>query len=112
MRLLRAAGGLRVGGRSAGRNVAPFARVLFGAFRLSGEGTATGGYDGETITVTTDSESVTKPMLQAGGGLDIWITNRLAIRASADYLRVFGEVLGEDVGLNGIRAGVGAVVGF
>jgi hypothetical protein len=112
LRLHQIAGGVRVYGRPANGVVTPFVQVLGGGFRVSGDSTATAIIGGEEVSLSSEGESEMEPMLQAGGGVNIRLSRRLGIRVGADYLRVFSEVFGEDVGINGIRAGVGAVLAF
>lgn len=73
--------------------VTPFAQLLVGAARLSGD-------------VLGIGDSSTEFALQPGGGVDIWLSSRAGIRVGADYRRVFVE----DDGINEFRFHVGVVV--
>jgi len=62
----------------------PFAHALFGGARFSVTTTVTGDISEEF------SESQTKFAMVLGGGLDIDVSNRFAVRViQADYLRTF-----------------------
>ena len=86
----------------------PFGQFLVGAFHVSvsAEGTASAG--GQTMTSSSDGESTTKFALQVGGGVNIMLSNKIGVRAGADYLRIFDE----DTDVNAIRVAVGAVFVF
>jgi hypothetical protein len=112
LKLHQIAGGVRFYAPTANGVVTPFVQVLGGGFRLAGDSSATIVIDGEETTMTDEGDSETEPMLQAGGGIDIRLTRRIGIRVGADYLRVFTDAFGEEIGINGIRVGAGAVIGF
>jgi opacity protein-like surface antigen len=88
--------------------VTPFGEVLVGAVRGSADVRVTVTELGTTLLDISDSASGTDFGLEVGGGVDIRVSDRFGIRASADYIRVFAE--GE--GANMFRLGVGAVFPF
>ena len=77
-------GGLRVSSRARPR-VVPFGQALAGPVRASL------GFAGESV-------SVTKFAVQVGGGLNWALTPRFGIRVGADYLRIFNDQEGRDIG--------------
>lgn len=77
-------GGLRVSSRATPR-VVPFGHALVGPVRASL------GFAGESV-------SVTKFAVQVGGGVNWSLTPRFGIRVGADYLRIFNEQEGRDIG--------------
>lgn len=101
-------GGVRVSARP-NRTVAPFAQFLVGGVNGSADvsGSVTGG--GQTFFSSSSSDSSTDLGIQAGGGVNIWLSEKFGVRVGADYLRVFGD---EDVDLNAFRFVGGAVFGF
>lgn len=92
-------GGLKVRASMVSPNVVPFGQVLFGVADARGE--ASGG--GISI-----SESVTDPMLNLSGGVDISGASPVGLRVQAGWVRVFAE--GE--GFNAFHLSVGAKFGF
>ncbi len=83
-------GGPRFYLRSHSR-VTPFAQVLLGGAHVSGNGGSINGF-----------------AFSAGGGLDIGLTTRLAVRPQVDYLGIHSS--GDT--LNSVRASVGIVFRF
>ena len=79
-------GGVRVSSR---RNpmVVPFGQFLVGGANYS----ASGGADIEDLTISI-SDSETNFAIQAGGGVNVRLTDRVGARVGADYLRAFHEV--------------------
>lgn len=74
--------------------IMPFGQLLAGAVRLAG-------------TAMGRSTVETRFALQPGGGVDVWFTRNVGVRAGADYRRMFGNV--DDP--NGIRFHAGILVG-
>lgn len=99
-------GGIRANART--RAVTPFAEFLVGGVNGSAsvEGSVVGG--GQTFFSTSESESSTNFAMQAGGGVNVNLTDSLGIRAAGSYLRLFDE----DESLNGYRFAAGVVLGF
>jgi opacity protein-like surface antigen len=100
-------GGIRINARSDSP-ITPFGEVLVGGVRGGVDVSVTVTGPGGTIFDTSESASATDFGLEVGGGVDIRVSDRFGIRASADYIRVFAE--GE--GANLFRLGVGAVFSF
>jgi opacity protein-like surface antigen len=82
--------GVRFSSR-ANEKVTPFGQIVAGAARAAG-------------SAFGESESATEFALQPGGGVDIWITPTVGIRAGADYRRIFS-----DPGTNEFRLHFGVV---
>lgn len=99
-------GGVRVNVRA--RTVVPFGEFLVGGINGSTrfEGSAVG--NGQTLFSTSGSDSSTEFAVQAAGGANIMFTERVGVRGTVGYIRLFAE--GE--GMNIIRVGGGVVVGF
>ena len=70
---------------SASAKVVPFAQALAGPVRAS-------------LSVQGQAVSVTKFGLQFGGGVNWRLTPRIGLRVGADYLRIFNEQEGRDIG--------------
>ena len=77
-------GGIRASSR-ANTTVVPFGQVLAGPVRAS-------------LSFMGDGVSVTKFALQFGGGVNVRLTQRIGIRVGADYLRIFNDQEGRDIG--------------
>jgi hypothetical protein len=77
-------GGIRARTPADSRLV-PFAQALAGPVRAR-------------LSVQGQSVSVTKFALQFGGGANWRLTRRIGIRVGADYLRIFNEQEGRDIG--------------
>jgi opacity protein-like surface antigen len=77
-------GGMRASGR-ANTTVVPFGQALIGLVRAN-------------LSVLGERVSVTKFALQFGGGVNWRVTQRIGIRVGADYLRIFNEQEGRDIG--------------
>ena len=77
-------GGIRASGR-ASTTVVPFGQALIGPVRAS-------------LNHLGEGASVTKFALQFGGGVNWRLTQRIGIRVGADYLRIFNEQEGRDIG--------------
>ena len=93
------AGGLKVSASTASPSVVPFGQVLFGVANTKAE--ASGG--GISI-----SESVTDPMLNLSGGVDVRGGAPVGLRAQVGWWRIFSE--GE--GFNAFHVSIGATIGF
>jgi outer membrane protein with beta-barrel domain len=77
-------GGIRASGR-ANTTVVPFGQALIGPVRAN-------------LSLLGERVSVTKFALQFGGGVNWRLTQRIGIRVGADYLRIFNEQEGRDIG--------------
>ena len=77
-------GGIRASSRANSRLV-PFAQALAGPVRAS-------------LSFQGQAVSVTKFALQFGGGVNWRPTQRIGIRIGADYLRIFNDQEGRDIG--------------
>ena len=77
-------GGIRASSR-AHTAIVPFGHALVGPVRASL------GFAGESV-------SVTKFAVQVGGGVNWSLTQRFGIRVGADYLRIFNDQEGRDIG--------------
>jgi hypothetical protein len=77
-------GGVRARSTAHSRLV-PFAQALAGPVRAR-------------LSVQGQAVSVTKFALQFGGGINGRLTPRIGIRVGADYLRIFNEQEGRDIG--------------
>lgn len=100
-------GGIRVSARP-NPTVTPFGQFLLGGLRGAANVSAslTGGQ--QTFFESSTGESTTDFAVQAGGGLNVFVTEQIGVRVGADYFRVFAE----NQGINVFRVVVGAVVGF
>ena len=98
-------GGVRFSARQRPQ-VVPFAQVLVGVARVSTtvEGSVT--VRGQTTTVE-ESESENRPSFEAGGGVDVPLTDNVGVRFGASYVRI-----GASDGDNGVRASAGIVIPF
>ena len=77
-------GGIRASGR-ANTMVVPFGQALAGPVRAG-------------LSLLGERVSVTKFALLFGGGVNWRLTQRIGIRVGADYLRIFNEQEGRDIG--------------
>ena len=93
------AGGLKVRASAVSPSVVPFGQVLFGVANAKAE--ASGG--GISL-----SESVTDPMLNLSGGIDLRGSASVGLRAQVGWWRIFSE--GE--GFNAFHISIGATIGF
>jgi len=98
-------GGVRFSARQHPR-VVPFGQVLFGLARLSASVEAGATAGGQTMTFN-ESESENELAIEAGGGVNIRLTERVGARLGASYVR-----FGGDDGGNAFRVGAGVVVPF
>jgi opacity protein-like surface antigen len=82
--------------------VSPYVQALVGLARVSFGVSVDGfGFSGSA------SESATELAIQPGGGVDILLSERIALRVGGDYRRIFG-----DVGTNEFRLVSGLTFGF
>ena len=100
-------GGVRVSARKS-RRVTPFGQLLVGGVTASAEVEGRVTLGGETIFETSERESSTNFGLQAGGGVTIWLGEKIGVRGAADYVTVFAE----EEGVNAFRVAGGVVFGF
>ena len=98
-------GGIRFSARQS-QQIVPFGQALFGLVHGSAavEGSATVG--GRTFTVD-ESESDSDAAFALGGGVNVRMTDILALRFAASYFRVI-----EDGASNSVRFAVGVVFPF
>lgn len=98
-------GGIRYSARQ-NPQIVPFGQALFGLVHGSAsiEGSTTVG--GRTFTVD-ESESDSDAAFELGGGVNVSVTDILALRFAASYFRVV-----EDDASNSVRFAVGAVFPF
>jgi opacity protein-like surface antigen len=106
LRLYEFMGGIRVSSH-ASRSVVPFAHVLAGAAYGSGSFEGSGSFAGQSFALS-GADSRTDFALQAGGGTNIGVSERVGIRFGVDYLRIFES----DGGLNAFRLGAGVNLKF
>jgi len=99
-------GGVRVNARQVPA-FTPYVQALFGLARAAGnvKGQVTVG--GRTIESIDQSESDSDFAFDAGGGVNINLTDGFAVRVGASYLRIGGSDGG-----NAFRFGVGGVIPF
>jgi opacity protein-like surface antigen len=98
-------GGIRFSARQ-NPQIVPFGQALFGLVHGSAsiEGSAT--VAGRTFTVN-ESESDNDAAFQLGGGVNVRVSNNLALRVAASYFRVI-----EEGASNSVRFAVGVVFPF
>jgi opacity protein-like surface antigen len=80
-------GGVRVSARQSPRLV-PFGQILIGGTRLSS--TVRGSSPSLPVPISV-SESQTEPILQLGGGVQLRVSDGLAVRVGLDHMRVFTD---------------------
>jgi opacity protein-like surface antigen len=83
-------GGTRVTSR-ANATVMPFGQVLVGAVNGSAKVTASSTAGSSTLFSFNAEENGTNFGLQAGGGAQLRITDRIGFRFGVDYLRIFAD---------------------
>ena len=96
-------GGVRYSSR-AHRTVVPFGQFLVGAITASAKVTASGSLAGSPGFSFNEEASGTDIALQAGGGMQLRLTDTFGVRIGADYIRVLAVE-----GVNAFRLGAGAV---
>ena len=85
-----------------------FVQVLFGGARIGFKESISASGGGVTFSETSD-ESNTNGAVQVGGGVNVWLSPLVGVRAGFDYRRVFGKE--EDAGkLNIIRVALGIII--
>ena len=99
-------GGVRINART--RAVVPFGEFLVGGINGSTRGQGSAVANGQTLFSTSASDSSTEFALQAAGGANIMFTDRIGVRGTVGYIRLFGE----DEGVNILRVAGGVVFGF
>lgn len=99
--ILTSGAGMRWSRRGGG--VVPFVQLLAGATMLSADAEVHG---------TGIGESVTKFMLQPGGGADVRLNDRFGLVGQADYRRVFLDDSDGESGENQFRVFLGVRVGL
>lgn len=98
-------GGIRLSARP-NPTVTPFGHFLLGGVRGAHSGVAPDGQ--ETFFESSTGEPTTDFAVQAGGGMNVFVTEQIGVRAGADYFRVFAD----NQGINVFRVVLGIVVGF
>jgi opacity protein-like surface antigen len=98
-------GGVRFNARRAPR-FTPFAQALFGLAHASGKVEGQTTIAGRTFSIS-DSVSDSDFAFDASGGVNLNVSDSLALRIAAGYLRVGGSDGG-----NAFRFGVGVVIPF
>ena len=98
-------GGVRFNTRPNPR-ITPFAQVLAGYARGDVKLEASSTFGGQTIDFD-ESESTNEFALEAGGGVNVRLTDAIGVRAYGSYIRI-----GTEDGGNGFRFGAGLVFPF
>jgi hypothetical protein len=98
--------GIRFEGRRDSK-VAPFFDLLAGYVHGSATATGTATAVGRTVT-HSESVSSTELGLQVGGGVNVFVTNKVGLQVSAAYLGIIFE---EDIS-NAFRVATGVVFRF
>ena len=98
-------GGVRYSIR-AHPTVVPFGQFLVGAINGSAKVTASASIVGSPGFSFSGEASGTDMALQAGGGMQLRLTDRFGVRVGADYMRI----LADEGGVNAFRFGAGVVL--
>jgi opacity protein-like surface antigen len=98
-------GGVRYNSR-ANPTVIPFGQFLIGAINGSAKVTASGSVVGSPGFSFSGEASGTDLALQAGGGMQLRLTDKFGIRVGADYL----HILADEGGVNAFRFAAGVVL--
>jgi opacity protein-like surface antigen len=98
-------GGVRYSSR-ANPTVVPFGQFLIGAINGSAKVTASGSVTGSPGFSFSGEASGTDIALQAGGGMQLRLTDKFGIRVGADYL----HILADEGGVNAFRFAAGVVL--
>lgn len=98
-------GGVRANFRSSSA-VVPFGQVLVGGINGSVKVSASATIPGQPPIAINNEDSSTDFAIQTGGGVNFGLTDRVGLRAGADYLHLFAE--GD--GANLFRFHVGVVI--
>ena len=104
-RLYTLLAGVRFSDRRGARAVW-FGHALVGNVLLSGRATVTGTEGGVPIEEVHFNATTSNLGVQLGGGVNLGVSTRIAIRLGADSLRVFGE----DASSTALRVTAGVVV--
>ena len=97
-------GGIRYSSR-ANPTVVPFGQFLVGAINGSAKVTASGSFAGSPGFSFSGEASGTDLAFQAGGGMQLRLTDTFGVRVGADYIRILA-----DEGVNAFRFGAGVVL--
>jgi opacity protein-like surface antigen len=97
-------GGVRYSSR-ANPTVVPFGQFLVGAINGSAKVTASASITGSPGFSFSEEASGTDMALQAGGGMQVRLTDRFGVRVGADYMWILA-----DEGVNAFRFGAGFVL--
>ena len=92
-------GGVRMNFRSS-RSVVPFGQFLVGGFNGSIKASGSATTPGQAPVTFGNEDSTTDFGLQAGGGVNVRLTDAIGLRAGGDYQHVFAE----DDGMNLFRS--------
>jgi opacity protein-like surface antigen len=98
-------GGVRYSSR-ANPTVVPFGQFLIGAINGSAKVTASGSVTGSPGFSFSGEASGTDIALQAGGGMQLRLTDKFGVRVGADYL----HILADEGGVNAFRFAAGVVL--
>jgi hypothetical protein len=98
-------GGVRYNSR-ANPTVVPFGQFLIGAINGSAKVTASGSVVGSPGFSFSGEASGTDLALQAGGGMQLRLTDTFGVRVGADYL----HILADEGGVNAFRFAAGVVL--
>jgi opacity protein-like surface antigen len=98
-------GGVRYNSR-ANPTVIPFGQFLVGAVNGSAKVTASGSVTGLPGFSFSGEASGTDLALQAGGGMQLRLTDKFGVRVGADYL----HILADEGGVNAFRFAAGVVL--
>jgi opacity protein-like surface antigen len=98
-------GGVRYSSR-ANPTVVPFGQFLVGAINGSAKVTASGSVAGSPGFSFSGEASGTDLALQAGGGMQLRLTDKFGVRVGADYL----HILADEGGVNAFRFAAGVVL--
>jgi Outer membrane protein beta-barrel domain len=98
-------GGVRYNSR-ANPTVVPFGQFLVGAINGSAKVTASGSVTGLPGFSFSGEASGTDLALQAGGGMQLRLTDKFGVRVGADYL----HILADESGVNAFRFAAGVVL--
>jgi opacity protein-like surface antigen len=99
-------GGVRLNS-NARSTIVPFGQVLVGGMNGSVDVSSTTTLPGQAPISFNQSDSGTNFALQAGGGVNLGLTDGVGLRVGADYLRIFDD----SGGANLFRFNVGLVFG-
>lgn len=98
-------GGVRYSSRT-NPTVVPFGQFLVGAVNGSAKVTASGSIAGSPGFSFSGEASGTDMALQAGGGMQLRLSDQFGVRVGADYIRI----LADEGGVNAFRFAAGVVL--